>query len=173
MLIAVLSPFVSAMPQDYSPPEFPFRPPGFRRHDLRSVIEKIGNAKEGETISLLTMMSVGGALTAAITLNDVSHDQDADQKFTSEVALKRAEAIIDAEFRPQVPEEIKVVEVHGRNFLGQDVYLVEYGFTKPMPVNGAGYPPTLFIPIFQHKKTVLKFLPVGKHEQPNAEAKRR
>ena len=77
---------------------------------------------------------------------------------------------MDAEFRPKVPEEIKVVEVHGRNFLGQDVYLVEYGFTKPMPVNG-GDLGTFFIPIFQYKKTMLKFLPVGKQQQPNSKKK--
>jgi len=131
----------------------------------------MGDAKEGDTIPLLTMMSAGDMLTAVITLRDVSHDQHADPKFTAEVALKRAEAIMNAEFRPKVPEEIRVVEVHGRNFLGQDVYIVEYGFSKPMPVNGAGYPPTLFIPIFQHKKTMLKFLPVGKQQQPNSKKK--
>ena len=153
VLIAELSPFVSALPQD-DYPEFPFSPPSSRRYYLRSVFEKMGDAKEGETIPLLTMMSAGDMLTAVITLRDVSHDQHADQKFTSEVALKRAEAIMDAVFRPQMPDEIRVVEVHGRNFLGQDVYIVEYGFTKPSLVNGG----TLFIPIFQHKKTTLRFL---------------
>ncbi len=170
VLIAVLSPFVSALPQD-DYPEFPFSPLSSRRYYLRSVFERMGNAKEGDTIPLLTMMTAGGGLTAAITLKDVSHDQDTDQKFTAEIALKRAEAIMDSEFRPQVPEEIRVVEVHGRNFLGQDVYIVEYGFTKPRMVNGAGYPPTLFIPIFQHKKTMLKFLPVGNSQKPNTKKK--
>ncbi len=170
VLITVLSPFVAALPQD-DYPEFPFRPPSFRRHDLRSLFERMGDAKEGDTIPLLTMMSAGGDYTAAITLKEVSRDEAADPKFTAEVALKRAEAIMNAVFRPRVPEEVRVAEVHGRNFLGQDVFIVEYGFSKPMPVNGAGYPPTLYIPIFQHKKTVLKFLPVGKQQQPNSKKK--
>lgn len=131
----------------------------------------MGDAKEGEIIPLLTLGPGGLNLTIGITLEDVDADQSDHVKFTEEAALIRASAMMDKEFKAKVPDEIRIVEVHGRNFLGQDVYVVEYGFTKRRAVNGAGYPGTLFIPIFQHKKTMLRFLPNGNPQKPSSKKK--
>jgi len=170
VMMVLLSPFGSVLSQD-DYPEFPFSPPSSRRYYLSSVFEKMGNAKDGETIPLLTLGPGNPDLTIGIALEDVAVDKGDDQKFTAEVALRRASAMMDNEFKAKVPDEIRVAEVHGRNFLGQDVYIIEYGFTKRRAVNGAGYPPTLFIPIFQHKKTMLRFLPNGNSQKLSAKKK--